>query len=260
MQLSASGSSTSGHTCGLASDGRVWCWGGNELGQASPGGGPKQLTPAAVAGIKGASQVATGHGATCAVQQGVPHCWGSIPNDAGATLVKRPTAVAGVDHVVELGFGAATICARRDDGSVICWGKRRSPGLHVVALGGKARAISVGAYGAAAILEDGRVSEWWIEQDDAPTKVELAGPAKLSCSGSHCCALGKTGAVSCWGGNQNGQLGNPAQGAGGGASAPCRCCCSGRITDPCPRVESRCDRDVAVCEPLSGQRTSRSRK
>ena len=197
----------------------MWCWGGNELGQVLPGGVPKQLTPVAVPGIQGATQVATGHGATCALVKGVPQCWGQVPNASGAR-VRKPTAVPGVDGVVELGLGAAAICARRDDGSVVCWGKRRSPALHVVALGGKARAISVGAYGAAAILEDDRVSEWWIEQDDAPTRIELVDPAKLACSGSHCCALGKTGAVSCWGGNQHGQLGNPAQGAGGESKRP----------------------------------------
>jgi len=222
VQLAASASSTSGHTCALASDGRVWCWGGNDHGQALPGGKPKQLTPTAVPGIKGATQVATGNAATCAIVKGIPQCWGAMPSDKGTTQLARPTPVAGIDHVVELGMGYAVSCARRDDGSVVCWGKRRTPGPHVVPLGGKARAISIGAYGAAAILEDGSVKEWWIEQDDAPTKVDLAEPAKLSCSGSHCCALGKAGEVSCWGGNQNGQLGNPAQGAGGESKRPVR--------------------------------------
>lgn len=219
-QLAASASSVAGHTCALATGGRVWCWGSNEQGQALPGGKPKQLAPAAVPGVTGATGVALGEAATCAVVKGIPLCWGAMPGDPPTRLAK-PTPIAGVDRVVELGMGYAASCARRDDGSVVCWGKRRTPGVHVVALGGKARSISIGNYGAAAILEDGSVMQWWIEQDEAPTKLDgLRDPAKLSCSGSHCCALGKTGDVSCWGGNQNGQLGDPAQGTGGESKRP----------------------------------------
>jgi alpha-tubulin suppressor-like RCC1 family protein len=219
-QLAASGSSVAGHSCALAK-GRVWCWGSNDQGQALPGGKPKQLAPAAVPNVIGATQIALGEAATCAVVKAVPICWGAMPGDPNPTRLAKPTPIAGIDRVVELGMGYAASCARRDDGSVVCWGKRRSPGNHVVALGGKARSISVGTYAAAAILEDGSVMHWWIEQDDAPTKIDgLRDPAKVSCSGSHCCALGKAGEVSCWGGNQNGQLGSPSQGVGGESKRP----------------------------------------
>ena len=223
VQLAASGSSVAGHTCALASDKRGGCWGSNEQGQARPGGKPRQLAPAAIAGVAGATGLALGEAATCAVVKGIPQCWGAMPGDPNPnpTRLAKPTPIAGVDRVVELGMGYAASCARRDDGSVVCWGKRRSPGVSTIALGGKARSISIGNYGAAAILDDGSVVQWWIEQDDAPVKVDgVRDPAKVSCSGSHCCALGKAGEVSCWGGNHNGQLGNPAQGAGGESKRP----------------------------------------
>ncbi len=219
-QLSASGDSMGGHTCALARDGGVWCWGGNRAGQAAPGG-PQLVPPTRVAGLT-ASAVVAGLGATCAIDQGVPKCWGDLPIAGGRGLVAAPTPLAGLDHVVELGMGYQVICGRRDDGAVACWGTRRSGELKTITvpLGGPARALAVGSYGAAVVRTDGALLTWWIEEDSAPTEVSLPDVARVATSGSHTCALDGQGRVSCWGANLNGQLGNPDQGAGGESKTP----------------------------------------
>lgn len=221
-QLSAAADAMGGHTCALTKDGAVWCWGGNRAGQAAPGG-PLAALPAAIPGITDAKQVVAGQGATCVVQQGVPHCWGELPSATGRGIVEKPTPIA-LDRVVELGMGYQVICGRRDDGTVACWGKRRDNTIKTVEvpLGGKARAIAVGNYGAVALRTDGKVFNWWIEEDSAPTELSLDAPTQVATSGSHTCALAGEGHVLCWGGNQNGQLGNPDQGAGGESKTPTR--------------------------------------
>lgn len=125
-----------------------------------------------------ATQVVAGQGATCAVVGGVPQCWGAMPNAKGVALKRRS-------------------------------GK---PEPYVVPLAGKARSLSVGSYGAAAILEDGTVQEWWIEEDGTPKTVEGAQDIEqLSCSASHCCALDKQGLAYCWAPTRTGSSATPMQ-------------------------------------------------
>lgn len=217
--MSASSDSMGGHTCALSKTGAVWCWGGNRAGQAAPGG-PLAALPAAIPGLT-ATHGATGSGATCAVDHGVPKCWGDLPNATGRGIVTTPTALP-LDRVVELGMGYQTICARRDDGTVACWGKRRDGTIKTleVDLGAPIQSLSVGTYGAAALRTDGKLFTWWIEEDSKPTEAPLADATRVSTSGSHTCALDTQSRVFCWGANANAQLGNPDQGAGGETKTP----------------------------------------
>ncbi|HTM19966.1 MAG TPA: hypothetical protein VL172_05650, partial [Kofleriaceae bacterium] len=210
-------SQSSSHTCARSRAGEVYCWGNNGAGQVQPGGPVHVATPVKVAGIAGATALALSSQGSCALVGGVPRCWGSVVAPPGTVLGGKPAPLAGLDHIAEIGLGETVACARRDDGSVWCWGNRsKDPAPAAVELGGKARVLAVAGYRAAAIRDDGSVVGFWLESDGKPEVVRGAtGAADLALSGDHACALDGQGRVLCWGSNSMGQLGNPDQGTGG---------------------------------------------
>lgn len=65
------------HTCALANDGGVLCWGFNSDGEIGDGTTTSTSVPIAVSGISGASAVGVGSYHSCAVTNaGVVKCWG----------------------------------------------------------------------------------------------------------------------------------------------------------------------------------------
>lgn len=130
------------HTCALAHDGRVWCWGENSLrqlgdsdaeGDAGPGTIPDldRGTPVPVRGLPGrAVDVSAGHDHTCAVvEAGDVYCWGLnvalrvTPNAPDFAVLARPTRVdvPGV-RFSSVRAGAHHTCALSTEGTVYCWG------------------------------------------------------------------------------------------------------------------------------------------
>jgi alpha-tubulin suppressor-like RCC1 family protein len=70
------------HTCVVASNGTVRCWGGNEYGQLGDDTTSNRTTPTLVSSVTGAAAIDGGHSATCAVTgSGAVWCWGA--NGAG---------------------------------------------------------------------------------------------------------------------------------------------------------------------------------
>ena len=166
------------------------CWGQNTDGQLGDGTKINRPTPVAVAGLSGkVTSLALGDGHTCALlQTGQIQCWGS---NGGA-----------------LGDGTST--------------DRLAP-VTVTALGGNATSISAGMAHTCALLQSGQVRCWganghgqlgagtgnYISLYSPSTVVGLPAKATgVSAGGVHTCALLQTGAVYCWGHNQNAQLGN----------------------------------------------------
>ena len=76
-------SNTFSHTCALAADGSVLCWGENSAGQlGNRNTGDRVTIPAPVAGATGYRAVSAGRAFTCGITaQGAPACWGL--NDKG---------------------------------------------------------------------------------------------------------------------------------------------------------------------------------
>ena len=71
------------HTCVLASDGHVWCWGSNLHGEM---GDPKlgattHNPPRVVTNLREVTQLTAGYWHTCAIAGGELYCWGG--NDLG---------------------------------------------------------------------------------------------------------------------------------------------------------------------------------
>lgn len=104
VSVSASGVSS----CGLMSDGRAYCWGGNASGMLGDGTTHDMPTPVPVTGDLSFTALSSGTGAsTCGVtDDGVAHCWGHNGNSelgidsqatetcGGASCSTAPVAVA----------------------------------------------------------------------------------------------------------------------------------------------------------------------
>jgi alpha-tubulin suppressor-like RCC1 family protein len=236
------------HTCALTPDAAVRCWGDNYFG--SLGDGTRNDNPYAqvVLGVGDVVSLATGGWHTCAaVKNGSVYCWGynrygqlgyatpvtdadAIPEETHSTV---PTVVPGIDHVVQVTAGEHHTCARRDDGTVWCWGRndgfsvgdgthddmRTVPTPTVGDLHDVAEVVA-GSLNTCARLVDGTVRCWGRNAfGELATGVASAGSAvpgppiaglqgvTLLTAGDHACAFDGERALRCWGRNDYGQVG-----------------------------------------------------
>ena len=160
------------HSCAVHHDGDVSCWGWVH------GNRPLRINvPAAV------SFVSSGGTQTCVTTvDGLVYCWNS-----GATTVRQVSRVSGISDAAEASVGDGTVCVLHRDGGVSCWGEN-----------------SVGQVG------DGTTTS-----RSEPVRLDaITGAVDVSVSsgspdvGPHACAVHEDGSVSCWGGNEVGQLGD----------------------------------------------------
>lgn len=175
------------HTCVRGKSGAVYCLGRDADGQLGRGstGAPDQ-TPAAVPQITDAVDLASGGFHSCAIRaDNTVSCWGldtdgQIGDGAVSANQPDPVAVTGLDRAVQLSLGDFHSCARRDDGSVHCWGRNSS---------GQLGAQTVSA--------------------NRPTAAAVAGVVKaldLYTGDDSACAIEATGEAVCWGNNNNEHL------------------------------------------------------
>lgn len=131
------------HSCALASDGNVWCWGVNEVGQLGDGSAIDREAPVRVAGThrfkRLAASVTSSH--TCALtSDGAAYCWGFNADGQlgnGSTQDSpQPVAVAGGLKFVSISAGHFHTCGVTFDDAVWCWGGGRFDGLGTGAKGG----------------------------------------------------------------------------------------------------------------------------
>jgi alpha-tubulin suppressor-like RCC1 family protein len=115
--------------CGLAADGKGYCWGENAHGKLGTGSTEKESeSPQRVAGGLRFRliSVAIGDHACGVTRTGVAYCWGG--NDAGqlGDGTKNdsavPVAVAGGLRFATLSTGNLHTCGVTTDGSTYCWG------------------------------------------------------------------------------------------------------------------------------------------
>src|SRR5262245_34059610 len=176
------------HTCGLDAAGSVWCWGGNDTGQAVPGAGPVALEPMRIALPMAAVEIAAGRQSSCArLLDGTVRCWGDNTfgqlGDGDTMPVTAPVAVAlGGERALEIGVGAYHACIRRaSDLAIACGGNDK-----FFALGDPSGTMS-------------------------PTPLPIAGTAgskRLAMGHRHNCAIDAQDRVVCWGRDRHGQLGD----------------------------------------------------
>jgi alpha-tubulin suppressor-like RCC1 family protein len=204
------------HNCARMGDGSVTCWGRNRDGELGDGGIQNDaVKPVKVDGVTDVEQVAVGSNFSCVrLTSGKVNCWGSgkILGDGKDVQKQKPTEIAGVSDVVDLEAGGYVVCARLSSGVAKCWG------LSAVDHGGPTGSVArVTAAGAHACTLDARGSvACWGEGGWAPNaKASFANPGisaatAISSGDSFACALSQEGIVSCFGRNEQGELGaNP---------------------------------------------------
>jgi alpha-tubulin suppressor-like RCC1 family protein len=191
------------HTCALLVSGAVRCWGDNDNGQLGLGhtndiGDNEAITTAPTVPLGApATAISAGELHTCALLvTGAVRCWGynfrgelglGHTNDIGdnEAITTAPTVPLGAPATAISG-GDGFTCALLSGGAVRCWGWNTSGQLGL---------------GSTAPLGDN-------EAITTAAPVPLGGPASaVSAGGAHACALLAAGAVRCWGGNTNGELG-----------------------------------------------------
>jgi alpha-tubulin suppressor-like RCC1 family protein len=189
-------SCSSTHTCVIASDATVQCWGDNTYGALGDGKQTSESPDAVVVAkdVKGASEVVVDISRTCArTQDGNVYCWGDreFAKAGDGTLIdghkgrEKPLPgkpVLGLTGATSIGVSTIHACAATGDGSVMCWGQCRS-----------------GACGQPP-------KPPWLPR--AMKAAKVSGVATLSSGENATCAVDKQGGVSCWGTSQYGVLGD----------------------------------------------------
>ncbi|MFO0608772.1 MAG: hypothetical protein U0324_36735 [Polyangiales bacterium] len=226
------------HACGLRANGAVVCWGDNQFGALGAMENSAGLLPVEVPGIHDARAVSAGASFSCAVRAtGEVACWGR--GDEGQlgngrvdlASVPTPANVVSLHDAVSVSAGYDTSCSVRSGGGVACWGGNLygqrgddnpdpDGAPHDVAGISDAVAVSVGGTHTCALRRTGTVLCWGanysgqlgadsaITQSATPLEVPgLTDVVAISAGASHVCAVLRSGAVRCWGGNFWGQLG-----------------------------------------------------
>jgi len=183
------------HTCAILDDGSVSCWGNNVVGQLGDGTNINKNTPTQTLPL-GQGAVAISAGGTeesfhtCALlDDGSVSCWGSNSNGqlGDGTVINRNTPTQTLplgQSAVAIAAGTDHTCAVLDDGSVSCWGSN--------------------SYGE---LGDGTDSDANTPTLTSPFDTGKTAVA-ITAGNFHTCALLDDGSVSCWGSNEQGQLGD----------------------------------------------------
>jgi len=241
-QVSAGGQ----HTCAVAEDGGLWCWGQNLYGQLGDGTVTLRNVPTRVSGMSSVVQVSAGKYHTCAIKtDGSAWCWGfnqhgqlgdnathqtCSANDCSLS----PVPVSGLGSgVSSIGAGRDHSCALKTDGGAWCWGSNgqnqvgdgttinRPTPVVVSGLGAGVVQLSVGLRHNCVVKTDGSARCWGQNHDGRlgnGTTTNSSVPAlvtgmdqqvaSVSAGGHHSCLVKTNGSAWCWGANLVGQVGD----------------------------------------------------
>ena len=235
------------HTCALAIDGDLYCWGSNNRGQLGASTVDSSRAPLRVIGVPGdAIALTAGLDHTCALfKNNLAYCWGSnrarqlgrdAPGLASVPQFIQPTflsdgstPVTGIPAIVGGRYHTCLITPLR---SLQCWGRNsdgqlgdgtqlpRTQPINVPGLTG-VTAVVLGAEHTCALLQTGSVKCWGSnaagQLGDGTTTEHLApndviglggAAVALAAGDNYTCALVQPGGVKCWGNNTAGQLGD----------------------------------------------------
>ena len=195
-------SAASSHTCAVHATGEISCWGSNWRGQEPSGESSiSHLLPVKIDGITTATAVSSDLGVTCAtLASNEASCWGFflntalVTNDDGSSS-PVPLMWEDTPDITRIETGGSHACALHDDGTITCAGANW--------------------YGNVGNGEFGTSISW------APVKVVgIDDAVDVSLGFAHTCAVHSTGEVSCWGRNDDGQLGNGTDGLENNSNTP----------------------------------------
>jgi alpha-tubulin suppressor-like RCC1 family protein len=170
------------HSCAVALDGALYCWGWNSNGQIGNLGAANAIfdVPTRTISNRGYAFVDAGARHNCAVTSAeVLECWGrNVAGEIGitaGTALAAPNPMPSTQQFRDADAGVTHSCALSSDQRAFCWGSL----------------LGNGAPGSSS----------------TPVQVALQGPVTaITAGGDHACAVVQ-GSVYCWGSNSNGQLG-----------------------------------------------------
>jgi alpha-tubulin suppressor-like RCC1 family protein len=235
------------HGCVLASNGSVWCWGADDLGQLGDYGQSAAYAPRPVGGVETALALAVGGDFACVIlpTTGV-RCWGKNDRGQSAQGTGQPfvspscvsDSAGNLLGATALALGGAHACVVLDGGTVDCWGANDAwqlgdgatldRSLPAAVLGiTEARAVAAGGRHTCALLQDTTVRCWGANDEgqlgdgttsaraavvtvgNADGSAPLAGVTALAAGDAFTCALMQDATLLCWGANADCQLGLP---------------------------------------------------
>jgi alpha-tubulin suppressor-like RCC1 family protein len=225
-------------TCGIRTDGTLWCWGSRDGGRLGLGASaPSQPAPVQV-GSDLWTTLALHDDFVCAIRDtGQLRCWGSNQNGqlGDRTVVDRPVPTAVEDDLVtdwtSVAAGLGHTCAIHGDGELLCWGGNAygqlASDLTKIARpiptpveAGATRWVSLGLGTRHTCAIDSEGQLWCAGyaasgalgagEGSRRTPVEIAGRWERPSAGEDAtCAFGRAEqSIGCWGSNENGLLGD----------------------------------------------------
>jgi len=232
------------HTCALAANGRVKCWGNNFEGSLGNGSFVDSPEPVQVQGlVSGVRDIDVGIRHACALMfNRSVQCWGwnalgQLGNGAQGNSADEgtPVKVRKLGRTVkDISAGYLHSCALTQTADTWCWGGALGNGsdtqsslpAEVPDLAGRTIAITTGNTLTCAIVSAGSARSGGVKcfgrnefgqlgngtTDDSSSPVDVIRLNKrvvaISAGDNHVCALTDRGKVKCWGYNWAGQLGN----------------------------------------------------
>jgi alpha-tubulin suppressor-like RCC1 family protein len=217
-----------GWTCGLDRAGSAHCWGDNNGGRLGNGSRTSSPRPAPVRGGLRFSALSLGGFASCGLTEaGQVYCWGFYSLD----ISTEPQRVAAPVPFTALAVGHNNLCGLAGGGGAYCGsliGSSPAPTPVAGAPQFRTLAFTPGVRNGrfCGIATTGVAYCWLDAANGVPSAVPQpvgAEAVALAANDDHACALGARGAISCWGDNVTGQLGDgSASAAGREAPAPVR--------------------------------------
>ncbi len=179
------------HTCGVRTDGTMWCWGHNGFGQLGDGTEDDRLRPRQVGAGNNWKAVAVGTYHSCGLKTaGTLWCWGmnasgQLGDGTGGVLNAQQTEPVKVDGSrawTDVDAGEYHTCAVAGDGSGWCWGSNTN----------------------------GQVGDTTAGTNRlVPARVRTTGDWRsVAAGGAHSCGVKTNGSAWCWGYNGSGEVGD----------------------------------------------------
>ena len=233
------------HSLALKSDGTVWAWGDNGLGELGNGTTTASSTPVEITSLTGVTAIAAGYFYSLALKSdGTVWAWGynvygQLGNGTTADSsnpVQVSTSTGALTGVIAIAAGYRHSLALKSDGTVWAWGfngfgqlgdgtTTASHNAVQASLLTGASACSVGFSHSLVLKSDetvwalgyndcGQLGDGTTTQSDSPVQVlsastgALTGVVAIKAGYDHNLALKSDGTVWAWGYNVSGQLGN----------------------------------------------------
>jgi alpha-tubulin suppressor-like RCC1 family protein len=188
----------SNHTCLIARDGRVRCWGADTTAIYDSDGYSTRVHGVSSPPVSRFRSLVAGDASTCGITEGgALECWGGVGS--------LPYPIGSGDGIRAVGLSAYLRAVLRVDGTLLT-----PDGVGLVALEGEFSGVSTSSRAACALRTDGRAHCFGAGVTTFGLSAEPPGPFRhVTVGTNHACALHEDRTVACWGDDGFGQATAP---------------------------------------------------